>query len=169
MPARRKKEDGMFHPEEANGLKETMHGVMHAALAIALLAIAVIASPTDEAQATQKGAAQPAKPTTRQLAEIARTQLLTYGKLSPRISNPNAESATAGIIAALRSQKQVADLELQEFSTMAQATAQGSGSQVSPADSTAAPAASSGKAGGKPAEKRDSLIRGVFFRKNGTA
>jgi hypothetical protein len=106
--------------------------------------IAGITSPS-EAQAPQKSAVQPAKPTAQQLAEIAKAQLLTNGKLSPRISNPNADSATAGIIAALRSQKQVADMELEEFSTTTP-----TGPQPSPTPSPAAPAASSGQAGGKP-------------------
>jgi hypothetical protein len=139
----------MFHPEEANGLKEKTYGVMRAALAIALLAIAVTASPTDEAQATQKAAAQPAKPTTQQLAEIARTQLLTHAKLSPKISNPNAESATAGIIAALRSQKQVADMELRELSAAAPAITKSPGPPASSTVTPSGPAVSPGKSGGK--------------------
>ena len=140
----------MFHSEKATGLNRKIYGAMCAAFATTLLMIAGIASPAGEAQGTQKGAARTVKLTPQQLGEIAKAQLLTHGTLSPKISNPNADSATAGIIAALRSQKQVADMELQELSTMVPATTQGSGPQASPPASTATPAASAGKAGGKP-------------------
>jgi hypothetical protein len=150
MPDEKKEDAGMFHSEKATGLNRKIYGAMCAAFATTLLMIAGIASPAGEAQGTQKGAARTVKLTPQQLGEIAKAQLLTHGTLSPKISNPNADSATAGIIAALRSQKQVADMELQELSTMVPATTQGSGPQASPPASTATPAASSGKAGGKP-------------------
>jgi hypothetical protein len=150
MPDERKEDAGMFHSEKATGLNKKIYGATCAAFATTLLMIAGIASPAGEAQGPQKGAARAVKLTPQQLGEIAKAQLLTHGTLSPKISNPNADNATAGIIAALRSQKQVADMELQELSTMVPATTQGSGPQASPPASTATPAASAGKAGGKP-------------------